>query len=37
MVEKRMSSRLASQEGLEPPTHVLEGRCSIRMSYWLSF
>jgi hypothetical protein len=27
---------MASQEGLEPPTHVLEGHCSIRMSYWLS-
>jgi hypothetical protein len=24
---------LASREGLEPPTHVLEGHCSIQMSY----
>ncbi len=22
------------QEGIEPPTHGLEGRCSIRLSYW---
>ena len=28
--------KLASQEGLEPPTPNLEGSCSIRMSYWLS-
>ena len=25
---------LARQEGFEPPTHGLEGRCSIRLSYW---
>ena len=27
---------VASPEGLEPPTHVLEGHCSIRMSYGLT-
>jgi hypothetical protein len=24
------------QEGLEPPTHSLEGCCSIHLSYWRS-
>ncbi len=23
-----------SQEGFEPPTDALEGRCSIQLSYW---
>lgn len=26
--------KMASQEGFEPPTHALEGRCSIQLSYW---
>ena len=25
---------LVRQEGLEPPTHSLEGCCSIHLSYW---
>ncbi len=25
---------LARQKGLEPPTHCLEGSCSIHLSYW---
>jgi hypothetical protein len=25
---------LVRQEGIEPSTHGLEGRCSIRLSYW---
>ncbi len=28
------SPELARQEGLEPPTHSLEGCCSIHLSYW---
>jgi hypothetical protein len=27
------SKSQASQEGLEPPTNCLEGRCSIQLSY----
>jgi hypothetical protein len=25
---------MACQEGIEPPTHSLEGCCSIQLSYW---
>ena len=25
---------MVRQEGLEPPTHSLEGCCSIHLSYW---
>ncbi len=25
---------LVIQEGFEPPTHGLEGRCSIQLGYW---
>src|SRR5690242_8014615 len=27
---------MARQEGIEPPTHSLEGCCSIQLSYWRS-
>ena len=25
---------MVRQEGIEPPTHSLEGCCSIQLSYW---
>lgn len=34
--EQPADGTLVRQEGLEPPTHGLEGRCSIRLSYWRS-
>jgi hypothetical protein len=30
----RCRAAAARQEGLEPPTHSLEGCCSIHLSYW---
>jgi hypothetical protein len=33
--QAKSTQDLASPEGLEPPTHVLEGHCSIQMSYGL--
>ena len=30
----RQTSQVARQEGLEPPTHSLEGCRSIQLSYW---
>ena len=27
-------THMARQEGIEPPTHSLEGCCSIQLSYW---
>ena len=29
-----MAYCMARQEGIEPPTHSLEGCCSIQLSYW---
>ena len=28
------AGKLARQGGIEPPTHGLEGRCSVHLSYW---
>ena len=32
--EKFLENFQVHQEGLEPPTHGLEGRCSVQLSYW---
>ena len=29
-----LTTRMTRQEGIEPPTHSLEGCCSIQLSYW---
>ena len=29
-----MAYQMVRQEGIEPPTHSLEGCCSIQLSYW---
>ena len=32
-VAPRLCFKMVIQEGFEPPTHGLEGRCSIQLSY----
>ena len=33
MKKANIVERLARREGFEPPTHALEGHCSIQLSY----
>ena len=35
--ERELREGLMRQEGLEPSTYGLEGRCSIHLSYWRLF